>query len=91
MGGGGLIQLVAVGAQDVYITGQPQITFFKSVYRRHTNFAIEPVLQNINGNPKFGEKISFEDMYNYDTLTVLANIAEIPGISAIFAKTVKVS
>ena len=34
--GGGLMQLVAYGAQDVYLTGNPQITFFKVVYRRHT-------------------------------------------------------
>ena len=36
--GGGLLQLVAYGAQDVYLTGNPQITFFKVTYRRHTNF-----------------------------------------------------
>jgi hypothetical protein len=39
--GGGLLQLVAYGAQDVYLTGNPQITFFKVAYRRHTNFALE--------------------------------------------------
>ena len=39
--GGGYIQLVALGAQDMYITGNPQISFFKAVYRRHTNFSIE--------------------------------------------------
>lgn len=44
------MQLVAYGAQDIYLTGQPQITFFKSVYRRHTNFAIESILQTINGS-----------------------------------------
>ena len=48
--GGGLMQLVAYGAQDVYLTGNPQITFFKVVYRRHTNFATEAILQTINGN-----------------------------------------
>jgi hypothetical protein len=37
------MQLVAYGAQDVYLTGNPQITFFKVVYRRHTNFAIETI------------------------------------------------
>ena len=37
--GGGLVQLVAYGAQDIYLTGNPQITFFKVVYRRHTNFS----------------------------------------------------
>jgi hypothetical protein len=47
-GGGGLMQLVAYGAQDIYLTGQPQITFFKSVYRRHTNFAIESIIQTPN-------------------------------------------
>ena len=39
--GGGLMQLVAMGAQDVYLTGDPQITFWKIVYRRYTNFSIE--------------------------------------------------
>ena len=38
--GGGLLQLVATGQQDIYLTGNPQITFFKIVYRRHTNFSI---------------------------------------------------
>ena len=47
--GGGLMQLVAYGAQDVYLTGNPQITFFKVVYRRHTNFSMECVEQTING------------------------------------------
>ena len=47
--GGGLMQLVAYGAQDIYLTGNPQITFFKVVYRRHTNFAMESVEQTING------------------------------------------
>ncbi len=41
--GGGLLQLVAYGAQDVYLTGNPQITFFKVVYRRHTNFSLESI------------------------------------------------
>ena len=49
--GGGLMQLVAYGAQDVYLTGQPQITFFKSLYKRHTNFAIENVEQTLDGFP----------------------------------------
>ena len=47
--GGGLMQLVAYGAQDIYLTGNPQITFFKVVYRRHTNFAMECIQQTING------------------------------------------
>ena len=47
--GGGLLQLVASGAQDIYLTGNPQITFFKIVYRRHTNFSIECIEQTIDG------------------------------------------
>ena len=49
--GGGLMQLVAYGAQDIYLTGNPQITFFKVVYRRHTNFAMETVEQTFSGTP----------------------------------------
>ena len=47
--GGGLMQLVAYGAQDIYLTGNPQITFFKVVYRRHTNFSMESIEQTTNG------------------------------------------
>jgi hypothetical protein len=54
--GGGLMQLVAYGAQDIYLTGNPQITFFKVVYRRHTNFAMESVEQTMNGSAAYGGK-----------------------------------
>ena len=47
--GGGLMQLVAYGAQDIYLTGNPQITFFKVVYRRHTNFSMESIQQTMSG------------------------------------------
>ena len=47
--GGGLMQLVAYGAQDIYLTGNPQITFFKVVYRRHTNFSMECIQQTVAG------------------------------------------
>ena len=50
--GGGLMQLVAYGAQDIYLTGNPQITFFKVVYRRHTNFSMEAIEQTWNGTPE---------------------------------------
>ena len=57
--GGGLMQLVAYGAQDIYLTGNPQITFFKVVYRRHTNFSMESIAQNTNGETKLdGGKIN---------------------------------
>ena len=44
------MQLVAMGAQDVYLTGNPQITFFKVVYRRHTNFSKECIEQTFTGS-----------------------------------------
>ena len=47
---GGLIQLVATGDQDVYLTGDPQITFFKAIYKRHTNFSMECIEQKIGGS-----------------------------------------
>ena len=48
------MQLVAYGAQDIYLTGNPQITFFKVVYRRHTNFSMEDIQQTINGSSELG-------------------------------------
>ena len=58
MAGGGLIQLVSIGAQDVYLVGNPQITFFKVTYQRHTNFASECIEQTILGTVGFGQKLT---------------------------------
>jgi len=52
------MQLVAYGAQDIYLTGNPQITFFKVVYRRHTNFSMEAIKQTFNGTADFGNDVS---------------------------------
>jgi hypothetical protein len=54
---GGLMQLVAFGAQDVYLTGNPQITFWKVTYRRYTNFSIESIEQSFNGQADFGRRV----------------------------------
>jgi hypothetical protein len=56
--GGGLLQLVAKGKQDVYLTGNPQITWFKMVYRRYTNFSIESQAIYFDGNPDFGKRLT---------------------------------
>jgi hypothetical protein len=56
--GGGLLQLVAYGAQDAYLSGNPQITFWKGLYKRHTNFAMEPFRINFTGQPNWGTKQS---------------------------------
>jgi hypothetical protein len=55
--GGGLLQLVAYGAQDAYITGNPHITFWKVLYKRHTNFAIESMRVNFTGAPAYGQRL----------------------------------
>jgi len=51
------MQLVAYGAQDIYLTGNPQITFFKVVYRRHTNFSMESIVQTFSGSADFGNEV----------------------------------
>ena len=56
--GGGLLQLVAHGAQDAYLTGNPQITFWKGMFKRHTNFAMEAFRINFTGQPSWGTKQS---------------------------------
>jgi hypothetical protein len=55
--GGGLLQLVAYGAQDAYLTGNPHITFWKVLYKRHTNFAIEAFRVNFTGAPVYGQRV----------------------------------
>ncbi len=52
------MQLVAYGAQDVYLTGNPQITFWKVTYRRYTNFSIESIEQTFNGQADFGRRVT---------------------------------
>jgi len=64
--GGGLMQLVAYGAQDVYLTGNPQITFFKVVYRRHTNFSMEAIEQTMNGTVASGGRTTVTISRNGD-------------------------
>ncbi|XWV26397.1 capsid protein [Tupanvirus soda lake] len=55
---GGLVQLATYGTQDVFLTGNPQITFFKIVYRRHTNFSMESVQQHFIGVSNFGQEMT---------------------------------
>ena len=63
---GGLMQLVAYGAQDVYLTGQPKVTFFQAVYKRHTNFAMENIQQTVNGTPSNSGRVSVTIARNGD-------------------------
>ena len=63
------MQLVAYGAQDVFLTGKPEISFFKVVYRRHTNFAMESIEQTFNGNPTLGNRVTCTVSRNGDLIT----------------------
>ena len=77
--GGGLMQLVALGAQDVFLTGNPQITFFKIVYRRHTNFSKQCMTQLIEKNsctiPRHGDLI--QEMYLTFNVNLIYDIQSI--------------
>jgi len=77
------MQLVAYGAQDVYLTGNPQITFFKVVYRRHTNFAMEIVELTLNGTPDFGRRSQVTITRNGDLIT---NVYLRVELGQVFAK-----
>ena len=63
---GGLMQLVAYGAQDVYLTGNPKVTFFQAVYKRHTNFAMETIEQTVNGTAGNSGRVSVTIARNGD-------------------------
>jgi hypothetical protein len=78
--GGGLMQLVAYGAQDVYLTGNPQITFFKVVYKRHTNFSIEPIEVTFNGNASFNRKVQAHITRNGDLITKIYLRVDLPEV-----------
>ena len=79
------MQLVAYGAQDIYLTGNPQITFFKVVYRRHTNFSMESIEQTFNGQADFGRRVQCTISRNGDLAyrtylqVVLPQINACPG------------
>jgi hypothetical protein len=75
------MQLVAYGAQDVYLTGNPQVTFFKIVYRRHTNFAMESIENPFNGAPNFGKKVTCTIQRNGDLIYRMYLQATLPKVS----------
>ena len=88
--GGGKLQLVAVGAQDLFLTGNPQITYFKTVFRRHTNFSTESIKQIWNGNSltsdvEFKSIISksgdlLHSLYLEQTLSLIQNVSYISNV-----------
>jgi len=80
------MQLVAYGAQDVYLTGNPQITFFKVVYRRHTNFSVEPIQQVFNGAADFGRTVTCNLNRNGDLITNMYSVVNLKGANSTVQK-----
>jgi len=76
------MQLVAYGAQDVYLTGSAQITFFKVVYRRHTNFSVEPIPQTFNGAPDFGRTVTCTINRSGDLITNIYAAIKLKAITS---------
>lgn len=77
---GGLIQLVAYGAQDLFLTSDPQITFFKIVYRRHTNFTLEVIPQDFIHTPDFGKRVTCVLSRNGDLIKDIHVSIQLPTI-----------
>ena len=76
------MQLVAYGAQDVYLTANPQVTFFKQIYRRHSNFAMEAIEQTFNGVASFGKKVTATISRNGDLISRVYLQATLPQINS---------
>jgi len=75
------MQLVAYGAQDVFLTGDPEVTYFKNVVRRHTNFAMETLEVTLNGNPNFGRKSTLMFPRVGDLVSRLYVMVKLPSVS----------
>jgi hypothetical protein len=76
------MQLVAYGAQDVYLTANPQVTFFKQLYRRHSNFAMESIEQTFNGVGNFGKRVQCTISRNGDLITRVYVQVTLPKIDS---------
>ena len=74
------MQLVAYGAQDVYLTANPQVTFFKQIYRRHSNFAMESIEQTFNGVANFGRRVQCTIARNGDLIGRVYVQATLPSV-----------
>ncbi len=81
--GGGLMQLVAYGAQDIYLTGNPQITFWKVMYRRHTNFSMESIEQTFNGAADWGRKVTCTISRNGDLISRVYLQVTLPSVTCL--------
>lgn len=80
MGAGTLVELIARGNQDAFLVGNPQFSYFKSVYRRHTNFSMEPIRQIFNESPDFGKRIVCTIEKKADLLNDILLEIELPAL-----------
>ena len=78
--GGALLELVAKGSQDIFLTGNPNTTYFRSVYKRHTNFSSESIIQTIDGAVNFGKKIECVIARSGDLLTSVIVEIDLPKL-----------
>ena len=86
--GGALMELVAKGSQDLFLTGNPSVTYFKNVYKKHTNFSYESIQQSIVGNANFGNKIECVISRTGDLLTGIIIEIDLPKIEGKRGKSV---
>ena len=77
---GGILQLVAKGIEDIYLTNEPHITFFKIMHKRYTNFSIEQIKQEFINVPNFGKKTSCIVSKNGDLMGNMYLVVELPQI-----------
>ena len=87
--GGGLLQLVSYGAQDIYISGNPQITFWKVLYKRHTNFAMESIEVTFNGQADFNKRVTAVINRNADLMYRTYVQVVLPAVDLTVATTVQ--
>jgi hypothetical protein len=89
--GGGLLQLVSYGAQDIYISGNPQITFWKVLFKRHTNFAMESIEVTFNGQADFNKRVTAIINRNADLMYRTYVQVVLPAVDLSSASTVATS
>ena len=78
--GGGLMQIAVKGTQDQYLTGNPQITFFKTIHKRYSNFSMESIQQHFNGTIDFGRKLNCTIAKNGDLIHKMYLLVDLPKI-----------
>lgn len=81
MPSGALLDLVAHGVQDIYLIGNPEMTFFKAVYKRHSNFAMESILGTLDGTPDFGQRLVCKVPRSGDLLSTVIIEADVPQLT----------